>query len=1009
VQKLAVLSAAVAMVCLTSVSALAQQGRAELRGQITDESGGALPGVNIVITNQDTGTVRELVTGAEGSYFAAQLNPGTFSINASLPGFGSFERTDFLLGVGRTLDLDIVLGVGGIEETVTVSGSSPLVDLTSAEVGGSLTASDLVEVPTANRSAFAAVALLPGIQFAPSSQLGNDTMIANGQTRGGNAMGVDGAANNDDISGSGAGGQVRIALESVAEVQVLLNQFDAEFGRVRGAIVNAITKRGTNQFSGAIFDYQTSEAMTAEDYFVARNDALTKPETNKKEFGGIIGGPIVPDKAHFFFSLERQIVNPSRSRDYTGIGRPELSFSLSEQWRAWNTLIRVDHQINPSNTWAVRWVREEAPQFNLVGSRDATLNTIGDETDNDQIFVGTYTSVLGSNKVNTLRIARTYESAYGANECWRANGGFDNIGSQVTCPPQWNQRSFQDNQRSNSGGRDDFNWQFSNTFSWFVPNMKGDHDFKFGGTQHRSVLNEFQEGNLNGTFNFAGDATFDPLNPSTFPERLAVRVGNPLGLPYEFPVYTTELFFQDKWQMTDRLTAGLGVRYDLEIFRADLLDGPGGITANPLLPPGEDPIDKNNISPRLSLAYDVTGDGRSVIRGGYGIYYDKTLIGTLDNFSQNPRFTDSFTAAFPASASDPGPGNGLLPTDPFLLNFGAVGEGARACPANPSGPCPFVDRVALDAMFPAGTLFQNTGNVFLDTPTRKQPYMHQMTLGYERELAPTLSASADYIRTMGRDMLARHDYNLPTRQGTGRNDPLVFHDVFGLLGGDGQFVDNVIVAGSVGDMNYDALNLQVEKRYADRWSARVSYTLSHSRGNTFEQYETIATQVGSDLNLDLFHQPAESDRRHLLALSGRTELPGGVTASAVLRYMSELPFTIHDTNFDPNRNGILFDPIAAGTYSGTGENALTNVENAGGYGGARGAAFMQLDVRVGYRVRPMASHTLDVFFDIFNITDHANFQNPTGDRRSGNFLRLTTLYGASGFPRQAQFGIRYGF
>ena len=367
-----------------------------------------------------------------------------FTIAAELPGFRGFRRVDFAIGVGNTLDIDIVLEIGALEETITVSGESPLVDLTSAEVGGTVTSQELVELPHLNRSAFAAVALLPGIQFQPSSSLGNDTMIANGQTPNGNTMGVDGATNNDDISGSGAGGQVRVPLESVQEFQVLSNQFDAEFGRVRGAIVNSITKQGTNRLSGVLFDYYTSERMTTEDYFVARNDSVNKPETNKTEFGGVIGGPIVRDKAHFFVSVERQLVNPSRSRVYDS--RPDLNFSLSENWKAWNTMFRVDHQMNANNTWAFRTIREVAPQFNLVGNRSATLNTIQDETDDDQIYIGTYTSVLGNNKVNTVRIARTYESAYRGNPCWRANGGFDNIGNQVTCPPQWSHRSFQDNQ-----------------------------------------------------------------------------------------------------------------------------------------------------------------------------------------------------------------------------------------------------------------------------------------------------------------------------------------------------------------------------------------------------------------------------------------------------------------------------------------------------------------------------------------------------------------------------------
>ena len=500
-------------------------------------------------------------------------------------------------------------------------------------------------------------------------------MIVNGQTPNSNSMGIDGATNNDDISGSGAGGQVRVPLESVSEFQVLTNQFDAEFGRARGAIVNSITKQGTNQWNGAAFNYFTSDAMTAEDYFVQNSPTLEKPETNKTEFGATLGGPIVLDKAHFFVSLERQIVNPSRSREYNA--RPDLSFTLSEQWRSWNYLIRVDQQINGNNSWAFRWLRELAPQFNLVGNRTATRNTIQDETDDDQIFVGTYTSVIGSNQVNTVRVARTYESAYRGNPCWRANGGFENRGNQVGCPPMWQHPSFHDNALAGSGGRDDYNWQLNNTFSWFVPNKGGDHDLKFGATWHRSVLNGFNEGHLNGQFNFESDNVFDPADYSTYPSRLQVRVGNPEGQTIEYPVQTWEAFFQDKWAINDRLTASLGVRYDLEMFRS-------GITDNPLLPMGGDPIDWNNWSPRTSLAYDLLGDGRSVLRGGYGIFYDKTLIGAVDNILQSPTYADSFNVFFPQNADDPGPANGMLPTHPLLLNYRTGDE----CPANPDRGVP---------------------------------------------------------------------------------------------------------------------------------------------------------------------------------------------------------------------------------------------------------------------------------------------------------------------------------
>ena len=330
----------------------AQQGRAELRGNVTDEQGGALPGVSILITNQDTGTFREVVSSADGSFFAGQMLPGTFRITAQLPGFASFERPDFAIGVGRTLDLDIVMTIGAIEETITVSGAAPLVDLTSSEVGGTINTGDLTELPTGNRSYFAAIALLPGIQFNPSSSLGNDTMIANGQTPGTNNVSVDGAANNDDNSGTWAGGQTRVPLESVQEFQVLTNQFDAEFGRARGAVINSITKQGTNTFTGAAFDYYTSEQLTSPNYFEAANENFEKAPSSKMEWGGVIGGPIVPDQAHFFFSLERQVVAPSRPKVFPT--RPDLDFTTVESWEAWNTLIRFDHQVNASNSWAFR-------------------------------------------------------------------------------------------------------------------------------------------------------------------------------------------------------------------------------------------------------------------------------------------------------------------------------------------------------------------------------------------------------------------------------------------------------------------------------------------------------------------------------------------------------------------------------------------------------------------------------------------------------------------------------
>ena len=171
---------------------------------------------------------------------------------------------------------------------------------------------------------------------------------------------MDGGYNGDDALGTSSGAQVRTPLEAIQEFQVITSMYDAEWGRASGAIVNAVTKAGTNQFKGVVFGELASNALTAEDYFV-RTQNLEKPTSVRRDWGGVLGGPIVKNKAHFFFSLERQVDNPNRTRTFAS--RPSLNFAIAEDRTDWNTLIRFDHQINKNNTWAVRWLREWAPQW----------------------------------------------------------------------------------------------------------------------------------------------------------------------------------------------------------------------------------------------------------------------------------------------------------------------------------------------------------------------------------------------------------------------------------------------------------------------------------------------------------------------------------------------------------------------------------------------------------------------------------------------------------------------
>jgi hypothetical protein len=982
------LASAIVFLLLAATPA-AQQGTSEVRGRVVDQTGAVLPGATVVITNEDTGLFRETVSGADGSYLATQLIPGRYRIDATLSGFRKLELPGLVLQLGAALTIPLTLEVGEQREIVTVANTAPLIDLASTGVGGNVGTAELAEFPAMNRSYLATVALLPGIQFTASNQLGNDTIVASGQASQSNNVSVDGGYNTDDANGASFGPQVRTPLEAIQESQVVTSMYGAEHGRAGAAIVNVVTRQGTNSFRGVAFAHAAGDRLMAKDFF-AKEGNLPEPEVTKREWGFVVGGPIVRNKAHFFFSLERQVDAPNRSRVFST--RPSLNFSIAEDRTSWNTLIRFDHQISANHTWSIRWLREDAPQHPVVGAR-STQETFGDETDRDQMIAGALTSVFGNSRVNTFRVAKTWEHSWQGNDCFRAQGanddwtgfefGKEDAGNQTLCLPQLNHLSFPVQAGIDAQGRWDSNYQVEDHFSWFVPNKKGTHALKVGARFHYTELRQVSQNNRNGTFRLNTDDPFDRDNPRTYPERLAIRV---LGA-YDATITsrTIELYAQDKWQMGGRTTLDAGVRYDLEIIPMDE-------TENPLFSPGEKyPIDRDNVAPRVGLTRQLDGPGKSLVRAGFGLFYNRTILGAIEDAVSAPKFTSSFVALFPNNTVDPGPSRGEFPTDPFLVNG------------------PFINQDLLNQRFPPGTRQRNTGVVVFDSPNRKQPFAHQFTLGYARELASSLAIHANYVRIANKQMFLSRNLNPMVRADTTRTGAITRVDTFGVLGE--PYSQRVWVLENGGESVYDALNLQLDKHYADAWSVRLSYALSYSRGTAESQDARNTDQFLTDLRLDKRWGPTAVDRRHILSISGRTEIPktGGATLAAVVRYMTGAPFTIFDSSIDADQNGELDDPLPAGTYSGTAPNALVDIANKGGRNGAYGPDYLQADVRAGWRFRT-AKNTLEFFVDVYNITNRTNFENPSADRRMlDTFLVPTVLRGGSGFPRQAQLGMRYTF
>src|SRR6185503_18655944 len=254
-----------------------------------------------------------------------------------------------------------------------------------------------------------------------------------------------------------------------------------------GAVINAVTKSGTNQFRGSAFDFFTGRQVTAKDYFTRVNN-LEKPQVSKKEWGGTLGGPIVRNKLHFFTSVERLVQQRNQSKTYPT--RPEYSFSTTDDVSAWNTLWRIDHQITSNNTWAFRWLRETAPQFNVLdGARD-TVESNDDETDKDQTLVGTWTTVVSNTKVNTIRAGLTKEQTVHANALLRAvDPAYATcdpcpakiLTDQSLLPPILAYLSLNAQADDTADFSLDDSYTLEDTFSWFVPTDRfGRHDTKFG-------------------------------------------------------------------------------------------------------------------------------------------------------------------------------------------------------------------------------------------------------------------------------------------------------------------------------------------------------------------------------------------------------------------------------------------------------------------------------------------------------------------------------------------------
>src|SRR5262245_59895038 len=844
-----------ALLSIVPVAPLFGQGaNSEMNGTAADQSGAVLPGVTVTLTEETTGLVRTVITNEAGRWVLPALQPGRYTIKAELSGFQTQNRAGVVVNVGQAITLNLTLPVGTLSDQVTVSAEAPLVEVTRSDVGTNITGQNIEALPTAGRQQYALLALVPGM--TPTLAAGSfegAQYSAGGQSTSNNVFMVDGAYNNDDRTQSGPGMQTRMTIDATAEYQVLVHDFGAEYGGAAGAVINAVTKGGSNQFHGRGAYYLQDSRLNATNYFLKLAGA--KPaESGVKTLVGDIGGPIFKNKAFFFFNFERLRIRQAADLLYPRDAAPlAVSYSTFLPVSSENYFARVDYQINQSNNVSVRAVFDPNRvngQDHVVQLRTIQAMRIERVPSPGETFInGQWLRVMGNRWVNEFRAHRVNENLQvgdqrmfdnvGSNTIFKDNQFLGLKGDQFDFGQAQAHPDYMTGPYNSPGGANVTTTLFTEQLT-FTP---AKHTLKFGvGGSKNGGVNVVGT-NYIGLFTFAGNAAFDPANPSTYPTRFSIQLGEVFRPMHDWRM---NYYVSGKWQATRMLTLTLGIRYDYQ---------------------DEVPQTKNAYAPRLGMALAPTD--KLLIRAGAGKFYQYQSTAIPANL-----FAGAVSApVFPyETGQDNSASQGRFPTAACLLpvNNGGQAEISAACRAQ---------LVTLrDSVNSTG--FVNTEPV-LDGD-RRLAYLWSYDVGVQRELFRGMALTVDVVATRGYDQLGRIDINEPRRlaNGTiGRPGPAVFDPDGKLIPAAARTANfqRVLQYTSASFFNSDSTALEVSlvRRMANRWSGRAAYTLSKARDvGTGVRGEA---RVVNDLDPRTDYGLTDFDNRHAFTAGGNWDPWGGLS------------------------------------------------------------------------------------------------------------------------------------
>ena len=960
----------------------AQGALSEVNGTATDQSGAVLPGVTVTLTEETTGLARTVVTNEAGRWVLPALQPGRYTIKAELSGFQTQNRAGVVVNVGQAITINLALPVGGLTDQVTVTGEAPLVEVTRSDVGTNITGQNIEALPTAGRQQYALLQLVPGL--TPTLAAGSfegAQYSAGGQSTSNNVFMVDGAYNNDDRTQSGPGMQTRMTIDTTAEYQVLVHDFGAEYGGAAGAVINAVTKGGSNEFHGRAAYYLQDSKLDATNYFL-KLAGREPAKSGVKTMLANIGGPIIKNKMFFFGNVERLRIRQAADLLYPANAAPlAVSYSTFLPVGSENYFGRLDYQINQSNNVSVRAVfdvNRVNGQDHVVQLRTIQAMRIERVPSPGETFInGQWLRVMGNRLVNEFRAHRVNENLQvgdqrmfdnvGSNTIFKDNQFLGLKGDQFDFGQAQAHPDYMTGPYNSPGGANVTTTLFTEQLT-FTPTK---HTVKFGiGASKNGGVNIVGT-NYIGLFSFASNAAFDPANPSTYPNRFSIQLGE-LFRPMKD--WRMNYYVSDKWQATNMLTLTLGIRYDYQ---------------------HEVPQTKNAYAPRLGMALAPTD--KLLIRAGAGKFYQYQSTAIPANLFAGAVNAPVFTFD---TGQDNSASQGRFPTNVCLLpvNNGGQAEISAAC------------RAQLDAQRSlVGTAgFVNTEPV-LDG-RRRLAYLWSYDVGVQRELFTGMAVTVDVVATRGYDQLGRIDINEPRRlaNGTiGRPGPAVFDPDGKLIPASARTANfqRVLQYQSASFFNSDSTALEVSllRRMANRWSGRAAYTLSKARDvGTGVRGEA---RVVNDLDPRTDYGLSDFDNRHAFTAGGNWDPWRGLSTGATFRYYSGNP--VNETiGLDANGDRDNTDRPIKGVNDLT-KPILSAVDSNGVAvrNGIPGSHKTLLDLRLQYVVRLQNQRTAGFFWEVYNALNHVNFNNVIGNRNASQFGQSIVADTA----RQMQLGVRYTF